>query len=133
MRKIPLKFRLVAAGFYVILAMVSISMPFAAIPILGLVWTNTKTIHPLLDRSGRDSFNYALNHSLSMLIFVSFFVILSITCPINCQDQSFDNFILSTFGLIQATYFISSIIAGIFALRGYSFNNRLIYPFVIDE
>jgi uncharacterized Tic20 family protein len=133
MRKIPLKFRLIAAGFYVILAMVSISMPFASIPIFGLLWPNTKTTHPLIDRSGRDALNYALNHSLSMLVVVSFFVILSITCPVNCQDKSFDNLILSILGLVQATYLISSIIAGIFALRGYHFNNRLIYPFVLDE
>jgi hypothetical protein len=67
------------------------------------------------------------------LIAAGFYVILSITCPVSCQDKSFDHFILSTLGLVQATYFISSIIAGIFALRGYQFNNKLIYPFVLDE
>jgi hypothetical protein len=34
---------------------------------------------------------------------------------------------------VSAMLFMNSVIAGIFALRGYSFKSRLIYPFVKHE
>jgi uncharacterized Tic20 family protein len=101
-------------------------------PIVALFsWRVTKNIHPFVDRSGRDAVNCALNMlvgTLSSILFCTF--IFSVTCGVGNQDPTL--FFISLFILccVELAYFINSVITGIFALRGYSFKSRLIYPFI---
>ncbi len=110
---------------------------FIAIVTILMIWRITKEIHPFVNRSGR----YATNHTLNCLVmpFFVFAFVTSIwytTCGITPTDKL--NFLIllpasSVYGLVSIAYFINSIIAGIFTLRGYDFNSGLIIPFIRSE
>jgi uncharacterized Tic20 family protein len=109
---------------------------FALVAIF-IMWRTTKTIHPFVSRAGR----YATNHTLNCLImpffvFALFCSIWYTVCGIKPLG-AFDIFIFgpvsAVYGLMSIAYFLNSIIAGIFTLRGYDFNTGLIIPFVRSE
>jgi uncharacterized Tic20 family protein len=110
---------------------------FIAVITIFIIWRITKEIHPFVNRSGR----YATNHTLNCLVmpfFVFAFVALIwyTTCGITPTDQF--NFLILVpasfvYGLVSIAYFLNSIVAGIFTLRGYDFNSGLIIPFVHSE
>jgi uncharacterized Tic20 family protein len=124
--RIPLKFRALAAGLHV----------FGAIPVLSvlitpILWTIVKEIHPFVDQSGKDAINYALNTFVGMMATLAFSMfVFSVTCGIGNQDPTLVLLSLLLFCCVSIVYFLNSIVAAIFALRGYSFNSRLIYPFI---
>jgi uncharacterized Tic20 family protein len=102
-----------------------------------ILWRITKKIHPFVSRSGR----YATNHALNCLVmpffvFALFSSIWYTSCGIKPLD-GLDYFIFVpvciVYGLVSIAYFLNSIIAGIFTLRGYDFNSGLIIPFIRSE
>jgi uncharacterized Tic20 family protein len=102
-----------------------------------MIWRITKKIHPVVNRSGR----YAINHTLNCLVmpFVVFGLITFIwytTCGITPTDQLNSVIFIPgsiVYGLVSIAYFLNSIIAGIFTLKGYDFNSGLIVPFIRSE
>jgi uncharacterized Tic20 family protein len=150
--EIPQKLRLIASGTHMVgmipLMLFSVLnilltpsgaiftiLPIVLQPILALfAWRETKNIHSFVDISGRDAVNCALNTVLgtsASILFVTF--TFSVTCGIGYQDPTL--FYISLFILccIEFAYFMNSVITGIFALRGYRFKSRLIYPFIKPE
>jgi uncharacterized Tic20 family protein len=109
-----------------------IVLPFIA----WIQWLITKRIHPFVDRAGRSIINYTLN--MLMLALCLLFIFIS-TCGIftngNSGGSMGDNFILvSLFTLngLAIAHALNSVVAGIFALQGLQFKNRLVYPFLRD-
>jgi uncharacterized Tic20 family protein len=126
---IPLKFRLIAAGLHAIGL-----IPTMAAIITPLLWIMTKEIHPFVDLSGRDAINCAVNTFIGTMISVLFCVfVFSVTCGVGNQDPTLILWSFVLFCGVSIAYFINSMIAGIFAFRGYRFQSRLIYPFIRDE
>jgi uncharacterized Tic20 family protein len=107
-------------------------LPFIA----WIQWLLTKRIHPFVDRAGRIIINYTLN--MLLLTICLLFVFIS-TCGLvangNFGQSVGDNFILVslvTLNCIAIAYALNSVIAGIFALQGLQFKNRVVYPFLRD-
>jgi uncharacterized Tic20 family protein len=108
-----------------------------------LMWAITRKIHTSIDRFGRDALNCGLSSLLAILLsFViccsfTLFVLLTICGPfaILLLTQPLEVWITNVSGfsgIISIPYFINSVVSGVFALRGYRFKSRLIYPFVRD-
>jgi uncharacterized Tic20 family protein len=153
--EISQKLRLIACGLYMVstipsilllliqivkipvgtILIVSTILVFSSQSIIALfAWKKTQHIHPFVDRSGRDALNCALNTLLGRIaatLFCTF--IFSVTCGIGNPDPSLFLISLLILSCVELAYFTNSVISGIFALRGYSFNNRLIYPFIRSE
>jgi uncharacterized Tic20 family protein len=91
----------------------------------------TIDIDPFVDRSGRDAVNCAVNTLLGMT--VSTLLYTFIFSGGGSQDPTLLLISLFILCYIEFAYFMNSVIAGIFALRGYSFKSRLIYPFIKDR
>jgi hypothetical protein len=155
---IPLKFRLLSAGFYLIGSMpILLILSIVLFLTLGgtivntincllivvylvlvvaslMMWMRTSEIHPFAEKSRRAAINYVLNNLVAILFCVVFCIfVFTMTCGIGSQDLMPILLSLLLFACIMLAYFINSVVAAIFALRGYSFRNRLIYPFMRDE
>jgi uncharacterized Tic20 family protein len=158
--EIPLKLRLLAVALHLIGGSIATCMiagvallGFSSLPIIGgllssstfliplsifispplilVLWVQTRDVHPFLDQTGRDAINCLLSTVVGMLLSIVFTIfIFSVTCGIGNQDPTpfFLSFI--PFALVVITYFFNSIVAAIFAIRGYRLNSRLVYPFV---
>jgi uncharacterized Tic20 family protein len=98
----------------------------------GLLWLFTKKKHPFVDRSGRYAFHYALNALIARVFYI---FALALTCGV--VEQSINNVLLNTYlviiSCIEIIYFLSSLIASIFAMRGCHFENSFITPFIKPE
>jgi uncharacterized Tic20 family protein len=109
----------------------------ALLPFIAWIqWLLTKRSHPFVDRAGRSIINYALNMLLLTLFLLFAFIT---TCGVvtsgNSGGSIADNFLfasLVTLNCLAIAYALNAGIAGIFALNGLQFKNRLIYPFVRD-
>ena len=101
-------------------------------PIIVLsYWKITKNIHPFVDRSGRDAVNCALNTllgTIASILFCTF--VFSVTWIVGSQDPTLLYISLFILSCVELAYFMNSVIAGIFAFRGYRLKSRLIYPFL---
>jgi uncharacterized Tic20 family protein len=95
--------------------------------------------HPFVDQSGKDAINYFLNSFIGMFVCILFSLLYYkfYTIGIDNHDDVPENYYtwyvltsLIPFELASISYFASSIIAAAFSLRGYSFRNRLVYPFI---
>ncbi len=155
---IPLKFRLMAAGIHLFGAIfifpifgfniiytfemrrsnwyaIEIIVPTYLIGLLAILtlsivnwilWQLTKRVHRFVARSAGN----ATNHTLNMLFVVLFCIYLQLTTGMS--GNSF-NFSLKSSILVHCValaYAIDSLATGIFILRGYDFQNRLIHPFI---
>ena len=171
--QIPLKFRAIAAGLHAIAtlpavsAILSLSQLFFSsfftdigissiingIPsrfifiisplIIWILWLFTKSIHPFIDRSGKNAINYALNSLLglmfSALLFSSIFAATCGIAAISIGGQTGSGlFEIGTkativcgiaFYCVALAYLLSSLVAGIHVWNGSYFKSRFIYPF----
>jgi uncharacterized Tic20 family protein len=97
-------------------------------------WKMTRNSHPFIDLSGRNAVNCAVNNLFGTIAYFLFFwVICSVPFRVENQYSIFLTLLLVTpfiLRSLQLAYFMNFVIAGIFALRGYSFKSRLIYPFL---
>lgn len=127
--KIPLKSCLIAAVTHLIAA-----VPITGVLIAPILWVIVKNLHPFIDISGRDAMNCAVNTFLGTMASLLFSLfVFSVTCGVGNQDPTIVLSSLLLFCGVSIAYFINSLIAAIFALRGYRFQSRLIYPFIKDE
>jgi uncharacterized Tic20 family protein len=123
---------LIMSGDMLMIYMILASI-FQPITVL-FAWRVTKHIHPFIDISGRDALNCALNTLVGTIVSMLFCIfVFSVTCGVGNQDPTL--FIISLLipSFVMVTYFMNSVITGIFTLRGYRFKSRLIYPFVKSE
>jgi uncharacterized Tic20 family protein len=126
---IPLKFRFLAAGIHLIAA-----IPVTGVLIAPILWIFVKDLDLFVDRSGRDAINCAMNTFMGTMASLLFSVfVFSVTCGAGNQDPTIVISSLLLFCVVSIAYLINSLIAAIFALRGYRFHSRLIYPFIRDE
>jgi hypothetical protein len=91
-----------------------------------ILWKLTRRIHPFVARSGINATNNALN----MLVVILCCAYVNIT---TCMGNNGGNFSLKSSILVHCValaYAIDSLVVGIFMLRGYDFQNFLIYPFI---
>ena len=171
--RIPLKFRAIAAGLHAIATLPAVSVIlilsqiffssfftnigistiingipvrfiFILSPILSwILWLSTKSIHPFIDRSGKNAINYALNSFLALLFsaLLSIFVF-GLTCGIavvgigaqtgsGLTDLGMQASIVCAIATycVAIAYPIGSTVAGINAWNGSYFTSRFIYPF----
>jgi uncharacterized Tic20 family protein len=126
---IPLKFRCLAAGIHLIAA-----IPVTGVLIVPILWVFVNNLDLFVDRSGRDAINCAMNTFMGTMVSLLFSVfVFSVTCGAGNQDPTLVVYSLILVCGVAIAYFINSLIAAIFALRGYRFHSRLIYPFIRDE
>jgi uncharacterized Tic20 family protein len=93
-------------------------------------WQITKTIDPFVDLAGQDVLNYTLGNSIAIFcLTVALFVINGTLYKV----KYFHEVSLAILILVVATFVMTSVVAGIFALRGYRLNNILIHPFWRDR
>jgi uncharacterized Tic20 family protein len=108
-----------------------ISLPMILfLPIISwVIWQITKQIDPFVNLAGRDVLNYALSNLAAILaLTIIFFVVSGALYKL----KYFEEVSFAILILVIAVFVMISVIAGIFALRGYRFNNILIYPFLQD-
>jgi uncharacterized Tic20 family protein len=121
-------FGLIAVDFLIGLPM-TIILPI----VILIVWQITRKIHPFVDLSGKDVLNYSLN---SLIVTIFFTFVTSTTCGIvSIVNSSTSIVFIASLIIINAVpivYTINSVVAGIYALRGYRFKNRLIHSFIQD-
>jgi uncharacterized Tic20 family protein len=158
--EIPLKLRLLAVAYHLIGGSIATSMitgtttlGFGSIPLVGsllnssyflppltiffslplmlVLWVQTRDIHPFIHQAGRDAINCLLNTLLGILLSVIFTIfVFSVTCGVGNPDPNPFFLSLTPLALVAITYFFNAIVAAIFAIQGYRLNSRLIYPFV---
>ncbi len=145
--KIPQKLRLIATGSHTIggiafiifilliyqntFAMLGIILLTVQPAIVGSYWAMIRNIHPFVDRSGRDAFNCAVNTVIGTIVSILFCTfIFSVTWRVGSQDPTLFYISLFILSCVELAYFMNSVIAGIFAFRGYRLKSRLIYPFL---
>jgi uncharacterized Tic20 family protein len=158
--EIPLKLRLIAVALHLIGGSIALSMiagvallGFSSLPIIGgvlsssffliplsifispplilVLWVQTRDIHPFANQAGRDAINCLLSTIVGLLTSIVFTIfVFSVTCGIGNPDPNPFFLSLIPFALVSITYFCNSIVAAIFAFRGYRLNSRLIYPFI---
>ena len=108
-------------------------MTIALPAVIFIIWQITRKIHPFVDLSGKDVLNYSLN---SLLATLSFSFVTCTTCGvvsvINPAAGSIFVVGLIIINGVALAYTINSVVAGIYALRGYRFKNRLISPVIRD-
>jgi uncharacterized Tic20 family protein len=125
---ISLKFRCLAAGIHLVAA-----IPLNGVLIAPILWILVKNLHSFIDVSARDAINCAINTFLGTMVSLLFSIfVFSVTCGAGNQDPTLVLYSLILVCGVAIAYFINSLIAVIFALRGYRFQNRLIYPFIRD-
>ncbi len=128
--EIPLKFRLLAAGFH-ILAMISPIVYLIGILLVPIIWICTRQLHPFVDRSGKDAINCMLNAFMVTMVFTLLCIfVFAMTCGTGNPDPSLVIISLIPLCLVAIIYLTNSLVAAIFAFRGYTFKSRLIYPFI---
>jgi hypothetical protein len=155
---IPLKFRLLAAGLYLIGSIpIVLILLFVLILTMGgsilttifnllvgvyiilvivsaISWITTSEVHPFISKSRKIAINYALNNLVAIFLCAIFCVfVFMTTCGIGNQDPTPLLLSLLLFAGVMMMYLINSIVTAIFALRGYCFKSRLIYAFIRDE
>jgi uncharacterized Tic20 family protein len=106
-----------------------VGMPFFS----GLLWRLTRRIHPFVDLAGMDTTNYTVNH---LIVLVIILLITFTLCAVSASNTkgSFSGAPFSYTGAIlvyciEATYFLNSVVCGVFALRGHRFKNDFLCPF----
>jgi uncharacterized Tic20 family protein len=105
--------------------MYSIISPVGMPLFSGLLWRLTHKIHPFVDLAGMDTTNYAVNHLIVLVIII---LITFTLCAVSSGAPfSYTGAILVY--CIEATYFINSVVCGVFALRGHRFKNDFLCPF----
>lgn len=130
---IPLKIRLLAAGFHALNVLFPILSIFSAL-IIWIVWIFTRNIHPFVDLAGRNAFNCAINNLLWLMVGLTLcFSLFSLTCGIGSQDPGPVMLGLAFISFFALAYVIYALVAGIYALTGSNFKSRLIYTFLQDE
>ncbi len=124
---IPLKFRLLAAGFHVI----NVLFLTISAPLVWLLWMFTKQLDPFVDRAGRDALNCAINTFIGMMACTLFCIfVFSVTCGVGNQDPNPFLWSLVPLAAVYGIYLLNSMIAAIFAIQGYGFKSLIIYPFI---
>jgi hypothetical protein len=114
---------LVLATLWIIFMIVSCSL-----------WIFTPRIDYFVDCARRDTINILINSFLGITICITSVVfVFWTTCGMGSQDTNpLGISVLITY-IVTSGYFLHSVIAAIFALMGYRFVNRLIYPFFREE
>ena len=109
-----------------------VSLPLVVVlPIMSwAMWRVTREIDPVVDRAGRDVLNYAISNLISILCLTVTIVVIS---GFLFKMKYFLEVSLATLLLSVAAFAMTSTVAGVFALRGYRFKNRLIHPFIKDR
>jgi uncharacterized Tic20 family protein len=129
---IPLKIRLLAAGFHTLNALFP-ALSIFSILVIWVAWLCTRNIHPFVDLAGRNALNCAINNLLWTTVGVTVcLLVFSLTCGLGNQDPSLFMISLMLVSLLVLAYVIYALVAGVFALKGYNLKSRLIYPFVQD-
>ncbi len=127
--EIPLKFRLLAAGFQVIGAIA----PIVSIPITWILWAITKQLHPFVDRSGKSVLNFQTSIALYIIVISGFLSIVCGAFPVNAI-QSIVLFIsypvICLLSILLLSSFVLSIFATILALNGKVYNYPLTIKFL---
>jgi uncharacterized Tic20 family protein len=155
---IPLKARLLAAGYFIIssshvaislLAVIALTGGLSIFTLIvyltiGLyvllliaisaAWVTNRETDPFLDISRKEAINHALSNLLAIVLcsLLCIFVFLT-TCGIGNSDLMPLIISFLVFAVVMVAYLINSIVAAIFALRGYTFKSFLIYPFIKYE
>lgn len=130
---IPLKIRLLAAGFHALNVLFPILSIFSII-IIWIVWIFTRNIHPFVNLAGRNALNCAINSLLWTTVGLTLCVLLfSLTCGLGNQDPFPFMLGLALVSFLVFAYIIYALVAGIYAFTGSNFKSRLIYPFIQDE
>jgi uncharacterized Tic20 family protein len=113
--------------------MYSIISPVGMPLFSGLLWRLTRRIHPFVDLAGMDTTNYTVNH---LIVLVIILLITFTLCAVSASNTkgSFSGAPFSYTGAIlvyciEATYFLNSVVCGVFALRGHRFKNDFLCPF----
>jgi uncharacterized Tic20 family protein len=128
--QIPLKFRLLAAGFHLL----NILFSTVSTPLIWLLWIFTKQLDPFVDRAGRDAINCAINIFFGLMVCTLFcIVVFSVTCGVGSQDPNPFLWSLIPLAAVYGIYLLNSTIAAIFAIRGYGFKSPIIFPFISSE
>jgi uncharacterized Tic20 family protein len=123
---LPIIGGILSSSFFIILLSIFISPP-----LILVLWVQTRDIHPFVNQAGRDAINCLLSTIVGLLTSIVFTIfILSMTCGIGNPDPYSFFLSLIPFALVSITYFCNSIVAAIFAFRGYRLNSRLIYSFI---
>ncbi len=120
-------------GLVAIEFLVGLPMTIVLPVVLFIIWQITRRIHSFIDLSGKDVLNYSLN---SLLVILCFSFVTCTTCSVvSVMNPAAGTIFIVGLVIINCTalaYTIGSIVAGIYALRGYRFKNRLIYSFIPD-
>jgi uncharacterized Tic20 family protein len=95
------------------------------------LWLLSKKWHRFVDEAARD----ALNSLINVLIAIAFGVVGLIfvfytTCGMGAKDMTAIGVSLIVIALGIIAYFINTIVAGVFALRGSRWVNSLIFPII---
>jgi uncharacterized Tic20 family protein len=121
-------FGLIAMDFFVGLPM-TIALPI----VVFIVWKITRKIHIFVDLAGKDVLNYSLNSLL--VILCSTFVTCTTCGVVSAINPSAGTIFITGLIIINSVALadtIKSVVAGIYALRGYRFKNRFIHSFIQD-
>ena len=103
--------------------------------ILSICEKRLGTIHPFIKINCRDVIDYTLNSFLVVgLLFLSVFFSMLIG-SIFSGESGFIFFTISVIivNIVQAFYFVNSVISAIYAFRGYRFKNRFIRSSFEDD
>jgi uncharacterized Tic20 family protein len=113
----------------IVLYFVCISLPMTLIlPIISWgTWVITKAMHPVVDLAGRDVLNYTLGNLISTICLA---ILLGVTNGFLYKVPYFNEVSFGILNLVIAAFVMTSIVAGIFALRGDRYQSILIHPFV---
>jgi hypothetical protein len=99
-----------------------------------LLWIFTPSMNHFVDCARRDVSNTLINSFLGTTICITSVVfVFWTTCGMGSEDTNPLGISLIITYVVASGYFLHSVIAAIFALRGYRFVNRLIYPFFREE
>jgi uncharacterized Tic20 family protein len=109
-----------------------LSLPLIIVlPIITWVlWLAVKSIDSFVDLAGRDAINYTVS---SLIVIVCFTATIFAMSGTLYKLKYFYELSLHMLNGVAAAWVINSVVAGIFALRGYRFSNSLIYPFIRDR
>jgi uncharacterized protein len=130
--EIPLKFRLLAAGFQVIGAVA----PIVSIPITWILWTITKQLHPFVDQSGKSALNFQTSIALYIIVIAGSLGIICGVFPVNAIQLIvlFISYpVIFLFSVLILSSFVLSIFATILALNGKVYNYPLTITFLSES
>ncbi len=98
-------------------------------------WISTSKIHPFIQLAGRDVTSYTMNNALILTLILMIFPSLCgvysasrLNFKFNPSDITI-NGMIAMMSFTNIVYSINSVVCGIFAIRGYHFENKFICPF----